>query len=466
MESKLLTYGRLMPETARVVLVDDEVDFCEDWQKILSREGYACSTYCDSSEAIRSLRENPADLVLVDLRMPQLDGLSVLREIRKFSSDTVVVLITAYATIQTAIQAIGEGAFDYLPKPFTRAQLLEAVSRGLKSRGCRGTATNTTDLDFSCIVGVSPVIRDVIELAKKAAVSLCNVVLSGESGTGKELVARTIHANSTRRSAPFMPVDCAALPEALLESELFGHEKGSFTDAHVSRPGLIETAAGGTVFLDEIAELRVATQAKLLRVLEERRVRRVGGRELIPVDVRFMAASNQNLAELVASRQFREDLFYRLNVLTIEIPPLRDRRTDIPLLARHFFDRCICKTERPIEGLAAATMMVLERYDWPGNVRELRNIVERACALTQSRYLAPLDLPAHLLRSGELQVSAPLLEDKRHVADTFEMGRIAELLAQTGGNVSEAARLASMDRAAFQRLMRKHSIQSDTFRQT
>lgn len=301
-------------------------------------------------------------------------------------------------------------------------------------------------------------------MAKKAAMSDCNVVLLGESGTGKELVARTIHANSQRRSALFMPVDCAALPETLLESELFGHEKGTFTDAHASRAGLIETVAGGTVFLDEITELRSSTQAKLLRVIEERTVRRVGGRELIPVDVRFMAATNQNLDELVERHEFREDLFYRLNVLTIEIPALRYRRTDIALLTNNFLDRCACRANKRIQGMAAATMMILERHAWPGNVRELRNIIERACTLTQSEYIAPLDLPAHMLRSPDTAASAPLIEDKRQVADAFEMRRVAELLARTHGNVSEAARLAAMDRAAFQRLMRKHSIRSEAFR--
>lgn len=453
-----------MEENPRIALIDDEADFCEDWQKILIREGFACSIYSDAREAIRSMRDNPPDLVLVDLKMPQLDGLSVLREIKKFSRDTVVVLITAYATVTTAVQAIGEGAFDYLPKPFTRSQLLEAVSRGLRSRGCGSVAQDTSKLDFSQIVGESPAIREVHELAKKAAMSDCNVVLLGESGTGKELVARTIHANSARRSSAFMPVDCAALPENLLESELFGHEKGAFTDAHIRRTGLIEAAAGGSVFLDEITELRSNTQAKLLRVLEDRTVRRLGGRELIPVDVRFMAATNQDLAELVGQHQFRPDLFYRLNVLAIEIPALRFRRTDIPLLAKHFWDRCVSRSGKHVQGVAAATMMILERYDWPGNVRELRNIIERACALTQSEYITPPDLPAHMLRSAEPEVSATFLEDKKRVAGAFEMRRIAELLAQTHGNVSDASKLASMDRAAFQRLMRKHGIRSETFR--
>ncbi len=453
-----------MEELVRIALIDDEADFCEDWQKILAREGYDCATYCDPREAIRSLRESPADLVLVDLRMPQLDGLSVLREIKKFSAGTVVVLITAHATIPTAVQAVAEGAFDYLPKPFTRSQLLEAVSRGLNSRGCRLPSLDQSKLDFSQIVGQSAAIHEVIEIAKKAAASDCNLVLLGESGTGKELVARTIHANGVRRSAPFMPVDCAALPEPLLESEVFGHEKGSFTGAHTSRAGLIETAAGGTVFLDEITELQLSTQAKLLRVLEDRSVRRLGGRQLIPVDVRFMAATNQNLTDLLEQRQFRQDLFYRLNVLTIDMPPLRLRRIDIPLLAEHFWARCVRKGAKHIRGIAAATMMILERYDWPGNVRELRNIIERACALTQSEYLGPLDLPGHMLRSGNAEASPTLREDKRHMVDAFENRRIADLLAQTHGNVSEAARIASMDRAAFQRLMRKHAIRSETFR--
>ncbi|MBI4471496.1 MAG: sigma-54-dependent Fis family transcriptional regulator [Acidobacteria bacterium] len=455
-----------MAESIRIALIDDEADFCEDWQKILLREGYDCATYSDSREAICMLREHPVALALVDLRMPNFDGLTVLQEIRKSSSDTVVVLITAYATIQTAIKAIGEGAFDYLPKPFTRSQLLEAISRGLKSRKCRTQNHSSASLDFSRIIGSSPAIREVMETAKRAALSSCNVVLLGESGTGKELVARTIHANSPRGSGPFVPVDCAALPETLLESELFGHEKGSFTDAHASRAGLVETAAGGTVFLDEIAELRTPTQAKLLRVLEDRSVRRVGGRTVIPVDVRFIAATNQNLEELVRLRHFREDLFYRLNVLALEIPPLRSRNIDVPLLAQHFLDQCACKLERRIEGISAAAMMVLEKYDWPGNVRELRNIVERACALTQSDYIAPMDLPAHMLRSTEPDSTGSLVEDKRQMVHAFEIGKIHKLLAQTGGNVSEAARLASMDRAAFQRIMRKHGIRSDTFRKS
>ena len=463
MEGKLQRHQRMTEQTL-IALIDDEADFCEDWQKILIREGYDCSTYSDAREAIRLLREHPADLALVDLRMPHIDGLGVLREIKKFSAGTVVILITAHSTITTAVQAVAQGAFDYLPKPFTRSQLLEAVSRGLKSRCCRPAPTNESSLDFSQIIGQSAAIHEVIEMAKKASASDCNLVILGESGTGKELVARTVHANGSRRSAPFMPVDCAALPETLLESELFGHEKGSFTGAHTSRAGLIETAAGGTVFLDEITELRLPTQAKLLRALEDHSVRRLGGREVIPLDVRFIAATNQNLEELVEQRQFRQDLFYRLSVLTIELPPLRQRRIDVPLLAQHFWERCSCKEAKRIHGIAAATMMILERYDWPGNVRELRNIIERACALTQSEYIGPLDLPGHMLHSGHSDCSPTLLEDKKQVIDTFERRRIAELLEQTHGNVSEAARIASMDRAAFQRLMRKHAIRSEMFR--
>jgi DNA-binding NtrC family response regulator len=405
--------------------------------------------------------------VLTDLKMAEIDGLALLRSIKSLDPETVVILTTAYATIDTAIEATRAGAFDYLRKPFTTEELRTILQRACEHRERLsqqdGPAPRAATMDFSAIVGASEAMKDMLRSAVCAAQGDASALLLGETGTGKELLAKAIHANSLRARRPFIPVDCAALPEPLLESELFGHERGAFTGAVTLQRGLLELANGGTLFLDEIGELSLSTQVKLLRSLEERQIRRVGGHDFVGLDIRIMAATHQKLDEMVAARKFRDDLYYRLNVLAIRLPPLRERAGDIPLLAGHFLHACAKRAKARVLGISSAALLVLEQYFWPGNVRELRNVVERAVSITGEEYISPLDLPDELLRESREMRSA-FRQEKRRSVENFERQSIAELLTRTRGNVTEAARIAGMDRAAFHRLLRKYAIDSRGYR--
>jgi DNA-binding NtrC family response regulator len=324
---------------------------------------------------------------------------------------------------------------------------------------------------FSAIVGSSAAMRRVLTLVEKVAAGDANVFITGESGTGKELVAKAIHRASARSARAFVPIDCAALPETLLESELFGYEKGAFTGAVQPKVGLMEHASGGTLFLDEVTELARGLQAKLLRALQERTIRRVGGTDLREVDVRILSASHRDLEAVVREGLFREDLLYRLQVVTIELPPLRERSEDIPLLARHFFTQLTVQTSKRLEGISSAAMMVLEAYQWPGNVRELRNVIERAITLTESTHITPLDLPPALLTAVEEAPSGEsgageFQREKQGLIAQFEREYTQRLLEEVGGNVAEAARRAGMERAAFHRLMRKYAIEAAPYRRS
>ncbi|OGL07308.1 MAG: histidine kinase, partial [Candidatus Rokubacteria bacterium RIFCSPLOWO2_02_FULL_71_18] len=367
----------------RVLVVDDEPDMVENCARILKRAGLQCLTATDPRRALALVETERPDLLLTDVKMPGMDGMELLRRAREVDPALPVVLITAFATIESAVAAIKDGAFDYLPKNFSVEQLRVAVERGLRQRELQLENRNLRDqlqgtLGFENILGRSPAMAKVFELVRKAARSEANILVIGESGTGKELIARAIHANSPRAAQPFVPVDCASLPEQLLESELFGHEKGAFTGAVKGKRGLMEVADRGTLFLDEIAEMPVALQVKLLRALQERQLRRVGGTATIDVDARVVSATNRDLRAAVAKGQFREELYYRVNVIEIPLPPLRDRAGDVRLLAHAFLKRYGGERVRAFEEAALET---LEAWAWPGNVRELQNVVERACAL-------------------------------------------------------------------------------------
>ncbi len=457
----------------RVLVVDDEADMVETCRKILERKGLVVVAATDSRAALEMIREQVFDLIVADLRMPGMDGLELLREAKKISPTTALIIITAYATIETALKAVREGAFDYIPKPFSMAQLEVAVERGLEHRRLveenrRLERMLREEYDFSRIIGTTPQIAEVLDTVAKVVETDVNVLVCGESGTGKELIARSIHANSPRRGHAFVPIDCASLPETLLESELFGNEKGAFTGAVAMRPGLIEHAQGGTLFLDEIGDLTPAVQVKLLRVLQERQFRRIGGRDLIDADVRVISATHRDLEEMVRQKLFREDLFYRLNVVTIVLPPLRSRADDIPLLAQHFLDEFRRKAKKNVEGVSSAATMLLRRYRWPGNVRELRNAIERAASLAAGNQITPLDLPDALLDSPEagtsFSIETTFQGSKRHVIEEFEREYIERCLRQTHGNVSEAAAQAGLQRSAFHRLMKRYGISAAAFR--
>jgi two-component system, NtrC family, response regulator HydG len=464
---------------SRVLIVDDEPDMVENCARILFRAGYECQTATDSREALTLLEAAPPDLLLTDLKMPGMDGMELLRRARELDPGLPVIMITAFATIESAVAAIKEGAFDYLPKNFSVDQLSMAVDRALRHRELHIENRNLRQqlqqvLGLENILGRSPAMAQVFELVKKAARSEANILVLGESGTGKELVARAIHANSPRAARPFVPVDCASLPEQLLESELFGHEKGAFTGAVRGKPGLMEVAHRGTLFLDEIGELPMPLQVKLLRALQERQIRRVGGTGLIDVDVRVVSATNRDLREAVAKGQFRDELFYRINVIAIQLPPLRGRRGDVPLLVHAFLKKYGQDRVKTIDEQAMAT---LEAYGWPGNVRELQNVVERACALADGATITRHDLPDHVLHSdprvGDAPVVAPatalpatlspgtdltLKDAKERWLQVLEVSYLRELLERHEGNISAAAKAAGIDRKTYHRLINKYDI--------
>ncbi len=461
--------------TRRVLVLDDEPDMVENCARILKRAGYQCLTSTDPQRALALVESERPDLLLTDLKMPGIDGLEVLRRAREMDPALPVILITAFATIESAVAAIKDGAFDYLPKNFSVDQLRVAVERGLRQRELQVENRNLKEqlqgaLGFENIIGRSPAMTKVFELVRKAARSDANILVLGESGTGKELIARAIHANSPRATQPFVPVDCASLPEPLLESELFGHEKGAFTGAVKTKRGLIEVADRGTLFLDEIGELPMTLQAKLLRVLQERQLRHVGGTAQIDVDVRVVSATNRDLRESVAKAQFREELYYRVNVIAIALPPLRDRAGDLELLARAFLKRY---GGARVTGLDATALQALEGYAWPGNVRELQNVIERACALADGDRITRADLPDYLLPGAGARAPAsgesagpslpaagdmPLKDAKERWMQVLETSYLRGLLERHGGNVSAAAKTAGIDRKTFHRLINKYQI--------
>ena len=460
---------------ARVLIVDDEPDMVENCARILGRSGYDCVTATDPRRGLELLETGRPDLLITDLKMPEVDGMVLLRHARELDPAMPVIMVTAFATIESAVTAIKEGAFDYLPKTFSVEQLRLSVERALRHRGLQVENKNLRDqlqqaLGLENIIGTSLPMTQVFELVKKAARSEANILVVGESGTGKELIARAIHANSPRAARAFVPVDCASLPEQLLESELFGHEKGAFTGAVRSKPGLMEVAHHGTLFLDEIGELPPALQVKLLRALQERQIRRVGGTSLVDVDVRLVSATNRDLREASTRGQFREELYYRVNVIAITLPPLRDRAGDVQLLAHAFLKKY---GQGRITGIDADAMKTLEAYGWPGNVRELQNIIERACALTEGEIVTRRDLPEHVLAPtappaaarpavpGEALTAGgelPLKDAKERWLGILEAAYLRDLLDHHGGNISAAAKSAGIDRKTFHRLINKYQL--------
>jgi two-component system, NtrC family, response regulator HydG len=458
-----------MKPRARILIVDDEADVLSNWVRVLERDGHSCVTTTDGERALALLESEHPDVVLTDLQMPRVDGLAVLRRAVELDPDVVVVVITGHGTVQSAVEAMRAGAFDYLTKPLPSNDALRlVVERGVgrrrlieENRGLRESLARQVGLET--IVGKSASMAAVFELVRKAARAEANILIEGESGTGKELIARAIHANSPRAAEVFVPVDCAALPENLLESELFGHERGAFTGAERAKPGMFEVADRGTLFLDEVGELPLSLQAKLLRALQEREIRRVGSTKLIPVDVRLVSATNRDLGESVRKREFREDLYYRVNVIAIKLPTLRERTGDVALLAYHFLSRYGRNRERPLESIDADALAVLEGYAWPGNVRELQNVVERACALADGPTLRIRDLPEHVRGRGRAAPAGagkdlPLKEAREAWLRVFTEEYLTDLLRRHGGNVSQAAKTAGVDRKTLHRLLSKHGI--------
>jgi len=460
----------------KILIVDDEVDALENCRRILSRVPYDCVAASDPGEALELLKRERPGLVLTDLRMPRVDGIEVLNEAKRIDPAVQVVLLTAHATVETAVSSMRQGAFDYITKPFTSDELVQVVRRAFDAGGqsepaasqpsSRSTRPGLSTREATVqIVGGSAAMKEALSLAQKVAPTDSNVLLYGESGTGKELLARFIHQASRRSDRPFVPVDCVALHDSLLESELFGHEKGAFTGAHAAKPGLFEVASGGTVFLDEVSGMSPNLQARLLRVLQERHVRRVGGTRFMDVDVRIIAASNQNLEELCRRGTFREDLYYRLNVLSIALPPLRARERDILLLANEFITRFLHRThpeDVSLPTLDPAVGDVLMRYSWPGNVRELQNIMERAAVLVDGSTVRPAHLPERLQSLIDKESGAAdqgsFKQAKQQAVETFERNFLMDLLKRNEGHMSRAAREAGVDRKTIERMVKKHGL--------
>ncbi|MBI3455236.1 MAG: sigma-54-dependent Fis family transcriptional regulator [Candidatus Rokubacteria bacterium] len=458
-------------KAARVLIVDDEPDVVSNWARVLERDGYLCVTATQGERALGLLEAESPDVVLTDLQMPRVDGMAILTRALELDPDIVVVVITGHGTIQSAVEAMRAGAFDYLLKPLPSNDALRlVVERGVAKRHLveenrRLRESLSPQVGFDKLVGESPAMLAVFDLVRKAARSEANILIQGESGTGKELIARAIHANSPRAAEVFVPVDCAALPENLLESELFGHERGAFTGADRAKPGMFEVADRGTLFLDEVGELPLGLQAKLLRALQEREIRRVGGTKLIPVDVRLVSATNRDLAESVRKREFREELFYRVNVIAITLPPLRERQGDVALLAYRFLGRYGRNREQPLEGIDADALAVLEANAWPGNIRELQNVIERACALADGPTLQLRDLPEHIRGRGRPAPALsgkelPLREAREAWLRVFTEEYLTDLLRRHGGNISQAAKTAGVDRKTLHRLLAKHGIKA------
>jgi len=433
-----------MKKKARILVVDDEAVIREALHDWLTDAGYEVFTAEDGPQALEIIKREGLGIMLADLVMPGMDGIELMKRAKEIVPHIAVVIITAYGSVATAIAAMKEGAFDYIEKPFCpeRTELLirnlverqELVEENLSLREKLEDRHR-----FENIIAKSHKMQRIFELIETVAKSNATVLIVGESGTGKELVARAIHSQSPRREKPFVAVSCAALPESLLESELFGHEKGSFTGAMAQRKGKFEFANKGTLFLDEIGDMSPNVQVHLLRVLEEKEFTRVGGNELIKVDVRVITATNKDLRKAVERGEFREDLYYRLNVVTIEVPPLRERREDIPLLAQHFLKKSALENQKKISGFSPEASKFLLSYDWPGNVRELENAIERAVILAKNTLITIHDLPRP--ESAVAHLTPPQKE-----LDEVVKNHIAEVLSQTGGNYSQAARILGISR--------------------
>lgn len=434
-----------------VLIVDDDREMRKLIEEFLQEEGYDAESVSSGDLAMNSLQVKHYDLLITDLRMEGLSGLELLKKVKSIYPQQTIIMITAFGTVESAIEAMKLGALDYIIKPFKRGQLIVVVEKAfeqirLQQEVNRLRKVVTKEYQFSKMIGKSKEMQAVFQLIKRVSDSTVNVLITGGSGTGKEMVARAIHYNSPRKEAPFIPIDCASIPEMLLESELFGHVRGAFTDARVDKKGMFEEASGGTLFLDEIGEMPLGLQPKLLRAIQEKTVRRVGSSKTTPIDIRIISATNLDLMEEVHAKRFRDDLFYRVNVLQIDLPPLRNRREDIPLLADHFLKKYAELQKKAISGLTESAMEILMKYGWPGNVRELENIIERGVTLSQREKISAEDFPPvitggqgdQLLIEQALARMAPLAEVEREY--------VHRILQLAGGNKMKAAKILKIDR--------------------
>ncbi len=457
-----------MTDRATILVVDDERSMRELLEITLRQAGYAVTVADGGESAVEVLARDTFDLVITDLRMRKIGGLDVLRTAKQTSPETVVLVVTAYASTETAVEAMRLGAYDYITKPFKLDEIKLTVANALErkrledeNRALRRELRR--ERGFASFVGRSRPMLELFDVIRKTAATTSNVLVTGESGTGKELVARAIHDESERHQGPFVSVNSGAIPEGLLESELFGHVKGAFTGAVATTEGLFSAADGGTLFLDEVTEIPVSVQVKLLRAIQERTIRRVGGTQDIAVDVRLVAASNRDIARAVADGTLREDLFYRLNVIPIHVPPLRERREDIPLLVAHFIEKIGRETGKKLRGITPEALAALEQYRWPGNIRELENVVERAIVLGGDDTIGVEALPPSLTTPGPAPSEGASVEvpddgvDVEAVLDDLERRYIQRALERTGGNQTRAAELLRLTFRQFRYKLQKHT---------
>jgi DNA-binding NtrC family response regulator len=448
-----------------ILIADDEKDIRDSLAIVLQTEGYNCTTVKDGQEALGILEKSDIDVLITDIMMPNVDGLQVLQKATEISPRTIVILITAYASVESAVGALRNGASDYIIKPLDFEEVIFKIKQFLNHR--ETTVENKylrSQIDkrfnYDNIVGRSKEMQEVFAMIERISSASSNILITGQTGTGKELVARAIHKNSPRANKPFIPVNCGAIPENLYESEFFGYKKGSFTGATSDHDGLFKSANNGTIFLDEIGDLPEHMQIKLLRVLQEKEIRPIGGNSQIKVDFRLIAATNKNLAEEVQNGNFREDLFYRLNVIEIKLPALKDRKDDIPLLVNHFIKNYNEELKRNIKGVDNQVMKIFLNYEWKGNLRELENLIERAVLLCEGEYITIKEIPSYIIQKTEIPDEVPV--NLNEALENYEKSHIIKVLMTTNWNRTEAAKLLGIDFSTLYRKMLKYSIIEST----
>ena len=448
---------------AKILVVDDERSHRQMIEAVLSAEGYEIAQADNGQAAIEAVAEKFFDLIIMDIRMPELGGIEALKKIKSISPGIPIIIMTAYASVGTAVEALKAGAYDYITKPLDIDELKLLVEKALRFHHLEQENLHLKErlddrFDFSNIIGRSRSIQSVFETIGLVAPSEATVLITGESGTGKELIANAIHQNSPRKDRPFIKVNCAALPENLLESELFGHEKGAFTGAVARKKGRFQLAHDSSIFLDEIAEMAPVTQAKILRVLQEREFESVGGTQTHKIDTRLIAATNKDLEEQIRAGRFREDLYYRLNVVSVEVPPLRERQDDIPLLSDYFLKTYSTKNRKMIKGFTPRAMDLMMRHEWPGNVRELENIVERAVIMARGEMITPMEFPQVLKElDDDLRATSLNLQSGRSLKEV-EKEMILCTLEETGGNRTHAAKILGISRRTLQLKLKEYGI--------
>jgi two-component system response regulator HydG len=443
----------------RVLVVDDDLEMCGLISDVLKGEGLSATSVGDSLGASKILKKEEFDVIITDLKMKGLKGLDLLEEAKKVAPLTPVIIITAFGTVESAIKAMKMGAYDYITKPFQMEEFVLIVKKALENRLLKREVVRLkkeveSRYHFHNLIGKSPAMQKIYDLIERVGDTSSNVLITGESGTGKELVAKAAHYNGIKKEGPFIAVNCSAIPETLLESELFGYKKGAFTDAKTDKKGLIFEANEGTLFLDEITEMPPTLQAKLLRVIEEKEIRPLGDTNSYPVDVRIISSTNRDIGFLIKQKRFREDLYYRLKVIDIELPSLRDRREDIPLLAQHFINKFSQDLKKNVTSVSEEVLRIFLNYPWPGNVRELENVIQRAITLCQHEIILPEDLPRSMLQEKDKNLLEKAAQQK-YTINQLEKEYIKRILVDVGGNKSKAAEILGFDRKTLYRKLQE-----------